>query len=340
MVHQEDRDVYRHAAVERRRFVRWFFWQYYLVSQTIHPSICRSLFASLTSFPTSSLLLSVGFAIVDHHRRFWWIRLSFSRRSRKLNRHGKVQLCFYFIDITTHDFIDPFVVAMQLQIGHFRVHGHFFLRWQEKIDITLATSKNEWNEDLISRGRQSWRRANDRSFTWWKIDRTDCSCSSLKLSWLLLALSISKYRSNASWNQRKDPRDHCHSFRFTSSSKISGRRKFINGHISLMLFCTGVPVRKNRLPVLMRRSITINWYFGFTNQWPSSPTNSGHSSCLKNLLSNPSINRIERNENREYYFSLTMTWYAVMITSGIALFDCWWSRYCLRSSASFSFGPW
>ena len=85
----------------------------------------------------SSLLLSIGFAIVDHHGRFWWICLSFSRRSRKMNRHGKVQLCSDFIDITTNDFIDQFVVAMQLQIGHFRVHGHFFLRWQGKIDIIV-----------------------------------------------------------------------------------------------------------------------------------------------------------------------------------------------------------
>ncbi len=70
----------------------------------------------------------------------------------------------------------------------------------------------------------------------------------------------------------------------TGSSNISGKRKFINDHISLMLFWTGVPVNKNLLPVCIRRSIHINWHLGFFNRWPSSTTNNGHCSRLKNAL--------------------------------------------------------
>lgn len=116
--------------------------------------------------------------------------------------------------------------------------------------------------------------------TWWKIDKTDRSCSSLKL---ILVLSISKYRSKTSYNDEWLDQDK-RRFTLTGSSKISGRRKFINDHISLMLFCTGVPVNKNRLPVWIRRNIAINWHLGFFNRWPSSMTNNGQWCRLKKAL--------------------------------------------------------
>lgn len=90
-----------------------------------------------------------------------------------------------------------------------------------------------------------------------------------------------------------------------------------------MLFCTGVPVNKNRLLVWIRRSMAISWHLGFFNRWPSSTTNNGHCSRLKKALSKGDKRRSEHGDE-----SITFHWWWC---------DRQWSARWLRVCSSVDF---